>query len=159
MTTPCEQLGYKVGDQFKYKDGVDRKELAVDAVLQRAVTRNLMDQTKISDFVLELVYDDGSDIPNFKLLGGYSHDSFYEELDLIEPLSTNKRRHYDLIIAWANRAEIEYRYNEGRWIETTTPLWAPSVQYRIKPNEKQLKIANIKDKIEQLNKELAELEG
>lgn len=45
-----------------------------------------------------------------------------------------KRPHYDLIIAWANGATIEY-YSDTHesWIEiATAPNWNPSTKYRIK---------------------------
>lgn len=47
-----------------------------------------------------------------------------------------KRKHYDLIIAWANGAEIEYSYGSGDskyWKYIENPTWDSHVSYRIKP--------------------------
>ena len=42
--------------------------------------------------------------------------------------------HKDLIIAWANAAEIEF-YNEfvSRWVAVEHPTWRADTKYRIKP--------------------------
>ena len=46
-----------------------------------------------------------------------------------------KRKHYYLILAWANGAEIEYL--DGKtWIDMTVPKWYEEVEYRIKPESK-----------------------
>lgn len=44
-------------------------------------------------------------------------------------------KHADLIIAWANGAEIEYRVlNNEPWKDCiATPKWLDNYQYRIKP--------------------------
>lgn len=48
----------------------------------------------------------------------------------------NKRhKHADLIIAWANGAEIQ-AYRDGTWIDWDSPYgptWDPGILYRIKP--------------------------
>ena len=46
-----------------------------------------------------------------------------------------KHKHYNLIIAWANGAEIE-RYQNGKWEKVTLPMWIDSTEYRIKPEHK-----------------------
>jgi hypothetical protein len=43
-----------------------------------------------------------------------------------------KHKHYDLIIEWANGAEIQCLANDGKWYDCY-PSWEISVQYRIKP--------------------------
>lgn len=47
--------------------------------------------------------------------------------------------HRDLIIAWANGAEIQSEL-DGEWIDTPTPSWSINADYRIKP---QLKVDSI----------------
>jgi hypothetical protein len=50
------------------------------------------------------------------------------------PYTGNKpmHPHRDLIIAWANGAEIQ-QYTENRWKDCTYPVWDERVEYRIKP--------------------------
>ena len=44
------------------------------------------------------------------------------------------RPHRELIIQWANGAEIEYRVgNFNSWEYTSSPKFHPSIQYRVKP--------------------------
>lgn len=48
-----------------------------------------------------------------------------------------RHKHADLIIAWANGAEIECRNNiSGNWLLIPSPNWHLSSQYRIKPEVK-----------------------
>ena len=50
-----------------------------------------------------------------------------------------KHKHYELIIAWANGAEIEYYRNYGDdkiWVNCTNPVWDENREYRIKPEPK-----------------------
>ena len=43
-------------------------------------------------------------------------------------------KHAALIKAWADGAEIEYKYfRSGQWIQIETPNWDATVEYRIKP--------------------------
>ena len=63
-------------------------------------------------------------------------------------------KHKDLIIAWANGAEIQFRFaTEGsEWKDVTNPEWVGYIEYRIKPdlpNEKYIK------SIENLCKEIS----
>jgi hypothetical protein len=45
----------------------------------------------------------------------------------------NKRhKHADLIIAWANGAEIQFLNQFGKW-QDTVPSWSTTCDYRIKP--------------------------
>ena len=51
---------------------------------------------------------------------------------------TERHKHADVIIAWANGAEIEY-YSKtaGQWKTCTGgPLWSEDNQYRVKPEPK-----------------------
>ena len=45
-------------------------------------------------------------------------------------------KHAELIKAWADGAEIEYRNNEGVWHTAHGPTWGISGIYRIKPEVK-----------------------
>ena len=40
--------------------------------------------------------------------------------------------HRDLIIAWANGAEIQQLLEDGTWLTDRTPEWFTGVRYRIK---------------------------
>jgi hypothetical protein len=44
-----------------------------------------------------------------------------------------KHKHYDLIVAWANGAEIEYKDYDSRWYIINNPIWHNHFEYRIKP--------------------------
>ena len=47
---------------------------------------------------------------------------------------TQRHPHADLIIAWANGAEIQvYNEIEDKWSDAGTPLWRPLNTYRVKP--------------------------
>ena len=52
----------------------------------------------------------------------------------------NKRhKHYDVIVAWAEGGEVQYRnnYTKDQWIDLKdTPSWDPAFEYRIKPEPK-----------------------
>lgn len=51
----------------------------------------------------------------------------------------SKHKWADVIIAWANGAEIEFKSNSHGWIPCPNPCWNldPESQYRIKPNKYQ----------------------
>ena len=45
--------------------------------------------------------------------------------------------HADLIIAWANGAQIQFRYSTSdEWADSKNPSWSTHIQYRIKPEPK-----------------------
>lgn len=45
----------------------------------------------------------------------------------------NKRKHYDVIIAWANGAEVEVYYPSSQeWVIWTDPAFLACYEYRIK---------------------------
>jgi hypothetical protein len=44
-----------------------------------------------------------------------------------------KHRHYDLIIEWANGAEIQSCLSDGTWVDEVSPCWLYATEYRIKP--------------------------
>jgi hypothetical protein len=48
-----------------------------------------------------------------------------------------RHKHADLIIEWANGAEIEIRRNKDEpWEKTEAPKWFCAFEYRIKPEPK-----------------------
>ena len=47
-----------------------------------------------------------------------------------------KRKHSELIIAWANGAEVQYSHGKNIWFNTNIPEWSDSVEYRIVPEPK-----------------------
>ena len=51
-------------------------------------------------------------------------------------METVKHKHYDLIIAWAGGAEIEY-YAERteKWFNADNPAWDLDTEYRVKPTK------------------------
>ncbi len=54
-----------------------------------------------------------------------------------EPVKpTNKRKHADVIIAWANGEDIQVRTTpSSAWQNISDPLWNHSNEYRVKPKE------------------------
>ena len=45
-----------------------------------------------------------------------------------------RHKHADVIIAWANGEEIQYRANsEYEWLDNRFPTWCKSAEYRVKP--------------------------
>jgi hypothetical protein len=44
-----------------------------------------------------------------------------------------KHKHAELICAWADGAEIEYKDYDGRWYVIKYPMWHDHTEYRIKP--------------------------
>ena len=45
---------------------------------------------------------------------------------------TTPHKHRDVIIAWANGEEIEYKHR-GEWVSAEFPSWCNDSEYRIKP--------------------------
>ena len=55
---------------------------------------------------------------------------------------STRHKHADMIIAWANGAEIEYRLGpHERWSEAPSPRWYAGFEYRIKPPAKKYRVA------------------
>ena len=83
----------------------------------------------------------------------FSHDATHVQLISApsETTQTNPKRHKhaDLIIAWVNGAEIEYKnHYDGKWYYDSAPDWEPTEEYRIKST----KPADItKDRFVELN--------
>lgn len=59
---------------------------------------------------------------------------------------TQRHKHADVIIAWANGAEIEYRdTTTSPWAKAGTPGWYEDYEYRVKPPAKKYRVALFKD--------------
>ena len=57
-----------------------------------------------------------------------------------------RHKYADVIIAWANGAEIEYRLGpHERWSEAPSPRWYAGFEYRIKPPAKKYRVALFND--------------
>lgn len=57
-------------------------------------------------------------------------------LELVTETAEHKRPHADLIIAWANGAEIQWRGSDNsKWENVENPNFHEEYQYRIKPKE------------------------
>ena len=57
-----------------------------------------------------------------------------------------RHKYADVIIAWAEGAEIEYRLGpHERWSKSTSPSWHADCEYRIKPPPKKYRVALLKD--------------
>lgn len=56
-----------------------------------------------------------------------------------------RHKHADVIIAWAEGKEIEYRdptrHHSGLWVECQHPGWYENFEYRIKPPPKKCRVA------------------
>jgi hypothetical protein len=63
-------------------------------------------------------------------------------------------KHKDLIIAWANGADIEFDGTDDGWYNVKYPSWDDTLEYRIKSTKTPLEI-----KIEKLEAKLAKLKG
>ena len=59
---------------------------------------------------------------------------------------TQRHKHADVIIAWAEGAEIERRDTPTEnWIPAPTPGWYEDCEYRVKPPVKKYRVALFKD--------------
>jgi len=47
-----------------------------------------------------------------------------------------RHKHADLIIAWANGAQIQWKNRNGQWEDMGEPLWNENHEYRIKTEPK-----------------------
>lgn len=57
-----------------------------------------------------------------------------------------RHKHADVIIAWAEGAEIEFKVQAtGDWRKTDTPSWLEGWEYRIKPPAKKYRVALLDD--------------
>ena len=44
-------------------------------------------------------------------------------------------KHAELIHAWADGAEIEWKHHSGEWLPLECAVWVEALEYRIKPRE------------------------
>lgn len=59
---------------------------------------------------------------------------------------TQRHKHADVIIAWAEGAEVECRGQPSRgWSTVTNPVWSEDYEYRVKPPAKKYRVALFKD--------------
>ena len=59
---------------------------------------------------------------------------------------SQRHKYADVIIAWANGAEIEYRLgSHDSWSKAPSPGWHAGREYRIKPPAKKYRAALLKD--------------
>ncbi len=68
-----------------------------------------------------------------------------------------RRPHYDIIIAWANGAEVEI-CSSGSWYTISTPNFDRCCKYRVKEDPKQSEIKSIREEMDKLASRLKELE-
>ncbi|AHK11151.1 hypothetical protein S14_39 [Shewanella sp. phage 1/4] len=127
--TPCEKLGYKVGDLFEV----------------------VVTDSRFFNYcsVIRLLEDDNSHTPLFVLVSGscseFGGKSFFH-LDNVKPLKTDltkitkpfgeldNQTKKDLLCAWVDGAEIERReYFGDKWYNEYNPLWTDIFSYRVKP--------------------------
>ena len=88
---------------------------------------------------------------------GMTADAFHLGTGLHDSYPNPPHKHRDLIIAWANGADIQYRSKSHlAWINATDPQWLDSFIYRIKPAKTplELKIAKLEAKLAKLKGEL-----
>ncbi|AHK11446.1 hypothetical protein S140_36 [Shewanella sp. phage 1/40] len=127
--TPCEKLGYKVGDLF-------------EVVVTDSHCFNY-------GSVIRLLEDDNSHTLRFGLVSGscseYNGESFFH-LDDVKPLKTDltkitkpfgeldNQSKKDLLCAWVDGAEIEWLGGGNTcWTKVDNPSWIYGWTYRVNP--------------------------
>ena len=59
---------------------------------------------------------------------------------------TTRHKHADVIIAWANGAQVEFRSHlSGGWEASSAPSWFEDYEYRVKPPAKKYRVALFKN--------------
>ena len=92
-----------------------------------------------------------------KAFGGYIGEASFS------PVS-KKREHYDLIVAWAEGAEIQvYSSIAKAYVDVEYPRWKPTSEYRLKPNAedlaKEVEIQKLESEIAIMQERLKNLKG
>lgn len=65
------------------------------------------------------------------------HPGYFELYKESEVNKPTPHKHAEVIKAWADGAEIEYRSNPGsNWVPTLSPSWFGCYEYRVKPEPK-----------------------
>lgn len=87
-----------------------------------------------------------------------AHDGFIGE-ESFEYVGEGCRPNYDVIIAWANGAEVEYYSDCGKcWLDCPSPNFYSDVQYRIKKvNKNDMEIERIEKEMRKLADDLKKL--
>ena len=70
-------------------------------------------------------------------------------------------KHREVIIAWANGADIEYKHSAfADWDRAATPIWSGHVAYQVKPSKtpQELKILELEQQSRKLEKQAKELQ-
>ena len=71
----------------------------------------------------------------------------------------NRRKHHDVIVAWAKGATIQIQTNYGGWKTVTDPVFCKGKTYRVlpKPDPMELEIKKIEKEMRELADRLQEL--
>ncbi len=89
------------------------------------------------------------------LFGGNWVDAIFDGIDQSLTIYPNPPHiHKDLIIAWANGADIEVGDGDGVFYETSKPEWIDTLEYRTAPTKTPLQL-----KIEKCEAKLIKLKG
>lgn len=134
--------------KFKIGDKVRRVSLPINSVSYAGM------RVGDTDTVVE---SNGTQIRLANFGGGHNPESF--ELVITYPNPPHK--HADIIKAWADGAEVEFRAREAYvWSSARYPNWNEALEYRVKPtNPNADKISEIEEKMRKLADELKELKG
>lgn len=91
------------------------------------------------------------------VIKGYPHSGEFDpSLFAFAEEVPSRRPHYDLIVAWANGAEIEIKGGaSGKWKSCPTPSFIPAYEYRIKPQPNP-EVEKLNKLIEDMDKQLSD---
>jgi len=77
----------------------------------------------------------------FKFNGTIGHWYFNNEVheyelvgEQVKPVS-KKRKHADVIIAWANGEDVQVQLSDGNWVDVHSPLFDENTKYRVNLKE------------------------
>ena len=65
--------------------------------------------------------------------GNWNFDLPVERYTLVEETTIKKRKHADVIIAWANGEDVQVLGQD--WCDVSDPFFAENSEYRVKPKE------------------------
>ena len=128
---------FKVGDRVKLKSGN-----------KFSSGKSIMTISELSKIEEGMVY--------------FSESFTHCYIDLLELAYPNPpHKHRDLIIEWANGAEIELLSDRGGWVYAEDPCWSYDTVYRVKPqkSEHDIEIENIQKQMDELKERLEKLKG
>ena len=113
--TYATDLGYEVGDKFRLINSIGQLPRGCIVTLDR---------------------DDGTEIPYFITINKVTVCcSICGEDSDVELISKSTRhKHYDLIVAWADGADIEFDAGHNHWLLADPPMWDDTVEYRLAQN-------------------------